>query len=174
MKFFNAKMLLLGDGAVGKTSLIKQYIQGEYKGDYKPTIGVDVYTKEIKFSYEGEEVVLNLGIWDIAGQKQFEMFRKNFFKGAKAAIVVFDYSRPETFSSIETNWIKDLFELSGNVPFILIGNKIDLPRQVDYDLAESLAANYNVNFIETSAKDNINVEQAFLDIATTVMKFAVT
>ena len=172
MKFYNAKMLLLGDGAVGKTSLVKQYIKGEYKGDYKPTIGVDVYTKEIRFSYQGEEVALNLGVWDIAGQKQFEMFRKNFFKGAKAALIVFDYSRPETFSSVET-WIKDLLELSGQVPFILIGNKIDLPRQVDYDLAQALATNYNVKFIETSAKDNVNVEQAFLDIATALMQYAV-
>ena len=173
MKLFNAKMLLLGDGAVGKTSLIKQYIKGEYKGDYKPTIGVDVYTKEIRFSHQGEEVSLNLGVWDIAGQKQFEMFRKNFFKGAKAALVVFDYTRPETFSSVETGWIKDLQELSGNVPFILIGNKIDLPRQVDYDLANGLASNYGIKFIETSAKDNINVEQAFLDIATQIMQYAV-
>jgi len=166
-------MLLLGDGGVGKTSLVKQYVKGEYKGDYKPTIGVDVYTKEVRFSHQGDEVSLNLGLWDIAGQKQFEMFRNNFFKGAKGALIVFDYTRPETFSSVETTWIKDLLEISGQVPFILIGNKIDLPRQVDYDLAQALAIKHNVKFIETSAKDNINVEQAFLDIATILMQYAV-
>ena len=166
MKFFNAKTLLLGDGAVGKTSLIKQYIKGEFKGDYKPTIGVDVYSKEIKY----QDVQLNLGIWDIAGQKQFEMFRKNFFKGAQAALVVFDYMRPETFESLEKEWIKDLHGISGNVPFIIIGNKIDLGKQVDQNKINALVSKYGVNFIETSALNNTNVEEAFLDIASAILQ----
>ncbi|MHA1784998.1 MAG: GTP-binding protein [Candidatus Helarchaeota archaeon] len=170
MKFFNSKLLLLGDGAVGKTSLVKQYIKGEFKGDYKPTIGVDVYSKEIKFNHQNEEVTLNLGIWDIAGQKQFEMFRKNFFKGAQAALVVFDYSRPETFSSLETIWIKDLINLSGNIPFIIIGNKIDLEKKINPSLVSALASHYNVSFIETSAINNTNVKDAFLTIASTILQ----
>ena len=168
MKFFNAKTLLLGDGAVGKTSLIKQYIKGEFKGDYKPTIGVDVYSKEIKF--QGQEIQLNLGIWDIAGQKQFEMFRKNFFKGAQAALVVFDYIRPETFDSLDKEWIRDLHEISGNVPFVIIGNKIDLGKNVDKNKIDALINKYGVEFIETSALNNTNVEDAFLSIAAAILQ----
>ena len=166
MKFFNAKTLLLGDGAVGKTSLIKQYIKGEFKGDYKPTIGVDVYSKEIRY----QDVQLNLGIWDIAGQKQFEMFRKNFFKGAQAALVVFDYMRPETFDSIEKEWIRDLHGISGNVPFVIIGNKIDLGKQIDRGKIDALVNKHGVSFIETSALNNTNVEDAFLSIASAILQ----
>ncbi|NHI92553.1 MAG: GTP-binding protein [Candidatus Lokiarchaeota archaeon] len=170
MKFFNAKVLLLGDGAVGKTSLIKQYIKGEFKGDYKPTIGVDVYSKEVKY----QDVQLNLGVWDIAGQKQFEMFRKNFFKGAQAALLVFDYMRPDTFESLDKEWIKDLLELSGTVPFVLIGNKIDLGKQVDQNKINSLVSKYDVDFIETSALNNTNVEDAFLNIAAAILQNYIT
>ena len=166
MKFFNAKTLLLGDGAVGKTSLIKQYVKGEFKADYKPTIGVDIFSKEIKF----DDVQINLSVWDIAGQKKFELFRKSFFMGAHAALVVFDYTRPETFDSLETNWIKNIHEISGNIPFVLIGNKIDLGKQVDQDKVNALVSKLGVNFIETSALNNTNVEEAFQNIATAILK----
>ena len=167
MKFFNAKTLLLGDGAVGKTALVKQYIKGEFKGDYKPTIGVDIFSKDIKLD---EDVQINLSIWDIAGQKKFKLFRKSFFSGAHAALVIFDYTRPETFDTIETEWLSDLHGISGKVPFVLIGNKIDLGKQVDEEKINNLASKYGVNFIETSALNNTNVDDAFQNIATAILK----
>lgn len=165
MKIVNSKMLLLGDGAVGKSSLIQQFVKSEFSRDYKPTIGVDVFSKEVKFT----EIAIRLAIWDIAGQQIFKMFRKTFFMGAKGALIVFDYTRPQTFNSLE-EWIKDLQELSGNVPFVIIGNKIDLQKQVDINAVKALAAKYGMNFIETSAKDNVNVDEAFTDLSMTLLQ----
>jgi len=170
MKSFSAKTLLIGDGAVGKTALIKQYVKGEFTGDYKPTIGVDIFTKDIQI----DDVQLSISIWDIAGQKKFELFRKSFFAGAKAALVVFDHTRPETFDTVETDWLRDLLGISGNVPFVLVGNKIDLGKQVDQDKIDALTSKHDVTFIETSALNNTNVEDAFLNIAKAILKRYVT
>ena len=161
MKYFNAKTLLLGDGAVGKTSLIKQYVKNEFEADYKPTIGVDIFSKSVKF----ENVQINMSVWDIAGQEKFKLFRKSFFSGAHAALVIFDYTRLETFNSLESEWITNLLEISGNVPYIIIGNKTDLEKQVDQEKINALTNKYGVKFIETSALNNTNVDEAFQNIA---------
>jgi len=175
MKSFNAKMLLLGEGTVGKTSLIKQYLKGEFKKDYVPTVGVDFFVKEIKV----DDVQINIKIFDIAGQEKFSLYKSSvnyftFFKGAHAALVVFDYTRPETFDTLEKGWIHSLHEISGKVPFILIGNKVDLGKQVDQDKIDALTSKYRVNFMETSALNNTNVEEAFLNLVKAVLKHHVS
>ena len=171
MKFFKAKILLLGAGAVGKTSLIKQYTEGEFKKDYIPTVGVEFFPKEIILN----DFQIKSKIWDIAGQEKFTLYKDSvnyytYFKGAHAALVVFDYSRPETFAILETEWISSLHEISGKVPFVLIGNKFDLEKQVKQDKINAFINTHGVPFIETSAMNNINVEEAFFKIFKAILK----
>ncbi|MHA1798117.1 MAG: GTP-binding protein [Candidatus Helarchaeota archaeon] len=156
---FNYKMVVLGDGAVGKTSLIRRFIDKTFKTDYKSTIGVSHLVKKYNLS---EKISVTLNLWDLAGQEMFKSVRKMYFQGAEAAALVYDVTRPETFEHID-NWINEIKDLRDNPNFvsILIGNKIDLGRKVDPKDGAAKAKEYNITFIETSAKEGDNVDKAF-------------
>jgi len=168
------KLALLGDAAVGKTSLINHYIEESFKEDYSPTLGVNIVMK--KLDYENAEI--QLAIWDIAGQDKYDLTRKLFFEGCYGSLLVYDISRVSTFESIKTKWFKDFekFARSDGV-YILIGNKVDLKEQImvptekGKELAEKLKA---IDFLETSAKFGDNVERAFKKLVQQVLpKFGI-
>ena len=101
------KVLLIGEAAVGKTSLTIKFIHGKFKSDYLLTVGMEPYSKYIKM---GNDMV-TLSIWDIAGQQRFDVFRTMFFRGAKAALLVFDLTRPITLTKLQDwydGWLKHL------------------------------------------------------------------
>ena len=156
---FNYKMVVLGDGAVGKTSLIRRFIDKTFKTDYKSTIGVSHLVKKYNLS---DSITVTLNLWDLAGQEMFRSVRKMYFQGAEAAAIVYDVTRPETFEHLD-DWMKEIEELRSNPNFvsILIGNKIDLERKVSSEDGEAKAKKYNITFIETSAKEGANVDKAF-------------
>ena len=156
---FNYKMVVLGDGGVGKTSLIRRFIDKTFKTDYKSTIGVSHLVKKYPLN---ENVTVTLNMWDLAGQDMFRSVRKMYFQGAEAAAIVYDVSRPETFEHMDV-WMKEIEELRNKPNFvsILIGNKIDLDRKVSSDDGSAKAKEYGVTFIETSAKVGDNVDKAF-------------
>ena len=119
------KIAVLGDSGVGKTSLINQYVDNKFDEDYQPTLGVNIVRKEVRIEKHNANVTLVL--WDIAGQEKYEITRKMFFKGCKGALLVFDLTQENTFSNIQSKWLKDFKtfgENGGN--FIIIGNKVDL------------------------------------------------
>jgi len=155
------KLVLLGDSAVGKTSLIDMYAHHKFKEDYKPTLGVNIVVKEL----ENENLQIRLVIWDIAGQEKYDLSRKMFFKGVIGALFVYDTTRHATFKNIESKWLKDLNEYRENeLNYVLIGNKIDLKdsRAVSNEEGRELADKINASdFLETSAKHGENVEEAF-------------
>ena len=152
-------MVVLGDGGVGKTSLIRRFIDKTFKTDYKSTIGVSHLVKKYNLS---ETISVTLNIWDLAGQDMFRSVRKMYFQGAEAAAIVYDVSRPETFEHMNV-WMKEIEELRNKPNFvsILIGNKIDLERKVSSEDGSAKAKEYGVTFIETSAKAGDNVDKAF-------------
>lgn len=157
------KFVLLGDPAVGKTSLINQYVEHTFETDYRPTLGANIIAKEIKM--EKINGITKLIIWDIAGQKIYDLSRKLFFQGCSGALFIYDITRESTFDHIKDKWLHD-FEKFGKkeAAYLLIGNKIDLTdlRSVDKEKGEKLANNMNAtDFIETSAKNGDNVELAF-------------
>ena len=156
---FNYKMVVLGDGAVGKTSLIRRFIDKTFKTDYKSTIGVSHLVKKYALS---DTITVTLNLWDLAGQEMFKSVRKMYFQGAEAAAIVYDVTRPETFQNIE-KWMAEIEDLRQNPNFvsILIGNKIDLERKISSEDGEAKANKYNITFIETSAKAGDNVDKAF-------------
>ncbi len=160
---FVLKLVVLGDPAVGKTSLIEQYIQHSFNNDYRPTIGVNIMIKEMFL--EKENIHTTLVLWDIAGQEKYEISRSSFFSGCVGGLLVYDVTRPSTLDHIESKWFIDLKKFSLNEgKFILIGNKLDLQdlkRVSEEDgkvLAEKLDA---IDFFETSAKYGENVDKAF-------------
>lgn len=164
------KIALLGDPAVGKTSLINRYVDHKFENDYQPTLGVNIVAKKIIIDEKKIEVKLIL--WDIAGQERYDLSRQLFFQGCWGALFVYDITRDSTFHSIKTKWLKDLKNYGkDDAVFILIANKKDLKDRVILKKdGESLAKEINANdFIETSAKQGDNVEKAFKNLVLQVL-----
>jgi len=175
------KVVFIGDEAVGKTSIARRYMGDAFLADYKSTIGADFYVKRESYNIEPfGRIMFEWIIYDMAGQRRFELIRPIYYNKARAAIIVFDVSRPETFRSVP-DWIREFWRYSGGrYPFIIIGNKIDLrgkvsclPYEYGAKYAEDLsrALGFPVPYVETSAKEGINIEQAFESLARTILRF---
>ncbi|MBN2156314.1 MAG: GTP-binding protein [Candidatus Lokiarchaeota archaeon] len=161
---YKLKVLLCGPAGVGKTSLIMRFIKSKFQTDYKLTVGVDILTKDVELP---NDQICTLSIWDIGGQERFSFIRSTFYKGAAGALLVFDLSRAATWDEIK-NWRAEVKQFAGDIPFVLIGNKLDLLADVgeviDRDEARAYAESQGSVYIETSAKDNTNVDEAFLTL----------
>ncbi|TFG24775.1 MAG: GTP-binding protein [Promethearchaeota archaeon] len=165
MSSFKLKVLLTGAAAVGKTSLVQRFIKNRFAANYKLTVGVDILTKDVEFK-PGE--IATLSIWDIGGQQRFEFIRSTFYKGAAGALLVFDLTREQTYTETR-KWLTEIRQFAGeNIPFVLIGNKLDLMEDVgvviDRDEARKFAENEGSIYIETSAKTGERVDEAFTEL----------
>jgi small GTP-binding protein len=164
---FEKKVLLIGDGSVGKTSLVRRYVIDKFDDKYIMTIGTKTSRKPVAFTFEPEQLhlELQLDIWDILGQSGMERAHKVYFKGAEAFILVFDGVRRPTFDGL-VGWAKEIVDLCGSIPGVLACNKVDLKDQfqVNDDEVASLAKSLNLNLFYTSAKTGENVEAAFRKI----------
>lgn len=143
---YGFKVVIIGDGAVGKTSLIKKYTQGSFQKEYIATLGTQFskYEEEV----DGEKVELYL--WDIAGQDSFQALRQRFYTGSSGAVIVFSHDPEQTKSYNNVGkWLADLKQHCGNIPIVLLGNKVDLIENgSNSDLATSDSK------VEQLAKDN--------------------
>ncbi|XP_073148458.1 ras-related protein RABA6a-like [Henckelia pumila] len=154
------KAVLIGDSAVGKSNLLYRFAKDEFYLDSKPTIGVEFAYRSIKV---GDKIV-KAQIWDTAGQERFRAITSSYYRGALGALLVYDITRKSTFESLK-KWLKELREFGGpEMVVVLVGNKSDLlhSREVNLEDGRSLAKLEHVSFMETSAKENLNVEEAFL------------
>ncbi len=153
------KITVIGDGAVGKTSLIKKYTQGSFQKDYIKTLGA-------QFSKYDEDIDGNnikLFFWDIAGQREFDFMRPTFYKGSKAAIIVFSHTDPESLEHI-FEWHDDIKKYLGELPIVLFGNKTDLVDENDLndDKVNEIVTNRKfLGYYKTSAKTGAGVYEAF-------------
>mmetsp|Transcript_5151 Transcript_5151/g.5903 ORF Transcript_5151/g.5903 Transcript_5151/m.5903 type:complete len:206 (-) Transcript_5151:41-658(-) len=153
------KILLIGNSGVGKSSLLLRFADDTYTDNFMPTIGVDFKIRTL----EVDGRTIKLQIWDTAGQERFKTITSSYYKGAHGIIVVYDMTDKESFKNID-NWMNEVEKhASDNVSRILVGNKCDLEesRQVTTDEGKELADQYNIRFMETSAKESANVEEAF-------------
>jgi len=163
------KVIVIGDPAVGKTSLLTKFAKNQFEEKYLPTVGVNILKEPINLS---EDTIVNLMFWDVAGQPQFYMLHRPYFNGADGVILVFDVTRSSTFSNVNNWWNSAVkYGLSG-VPRILIGNKIDLKdeRKIILPMAEHLSEKLNAPYLETSALTGENVKLIFQKIAELVYK----
>ena len=167
MAGFTKKICLLGDGAVGKTSLIRRFVFDDFSDDYIRTFGTKVTKKVVSI---GEDK-MTLMIWDILGQKRHESLHSAYYKGASGVIVVCDLTRRETFTGID-QWTSSLESVAGKVPIVLLGNKSDLEeeRTVAESALEKKSSRLDCSFLLTSAKTGKNVEEAFKLIAELIIE----
>lgn len=168
------KVVLLGEAAVGKTTLVTSFLAGTTtRKSYSPTIGVEMRKKSLFIPDLNKDITLI--IWDLAGQKTFEKTRPMFYAGAKGAILVYDITRPVTYEAV-TLWLTELYSALGKyVPAVLVGNKIDLRYQnlgkVSPEAGESLSQrlskqiDHPVPFIEASALRHMNSDVPFVNLS---------
>ena len=162
------KIIVIGDPAVGKTSLLTNFCGEKFNYEYVPTVGVNITKEPVTIKDNmGKDITVNLMVWDIAGQPQFYMLHRPYFNGADGMMLVYDITRSSSFSNIN-NWYSTSvkYGLSG-IPRILIGNKIDLKdeRKIILPMAEHLSEKIDAPFFETSALTGENVESIFQKIA---------
>ncbi|MHA1145586.1 MAG: GTP-binding protein [Candidatus Helarchaeota archaeon] len=154
------KLILLGDGAVGKTAIGTRFCKGLFKSGYKMTIGADFFIKSLRL--DGKN--MKYQIWDVAGQSRFKSLRNMYYRGASCGILVFDTTVYESFGNLE-NWVLEFQDETGRTPMIVVGNKVDLPdRMVAPDEAENFAKYINAPYIEVSAKSGRNINRLFASI----------
>jgi small GTP-binding protein len=163
------KLILGGEGGVGKTSMVHRFVEDSFQTDYKSTIGTSIMKKECEF--QGLESKVRFVIWDLAGQAQFKRVRQTYLANAEAGILVYDVTRKETLDSLE-NWFTEIKSASPAISMILVGNKIDLEnnREVSTEQGEELSKKLTLSYIETSAKTGENINDAFKMLALQMIK----
>lgn len=162
-KLFRYKMILFGSSGVGKSSLVRRYVQNIFEEDYVATLGYNVFEKRINH----EDISISLIIYDVGGQEKFSEIREKYAKGAAMALIIYDVTNGESFNALPS-WKKDLHQFAGEIPFIIVGNKVDLKadRQVLKDEAKQVSLELKaLDFFETSAKTGEGVEEAFNQLA---------
>lgn len=161
------KIVFLGEGAVGKTSLVGRFVYDSFEGDYLATIGTDIHLKMVQV----EDTLVKLVIWDIAGQDNFAQLRKAYYMNASAAFFVYDTSRAETLERVD-EWIKALYAVTGEIPLIICENKADLKSAITQKIKDKVKKNHGVKMLKTSAKENTNVEEAFREMTEEILERA--
>lgn len=161
------KLLIIGDSGVGKSSLLVRFADNHFSGNYITTIGVDFKIRTIEIN--GERVKLQ--IWDTAGQERFRTITSTYYRGTHGVIVVYDVSSGESFANVK-RWLHEIDANCDVVNRILVGNKNDDPdrKVVLTEDARRFADQMGIQLFETSAKDNINVEEMFRSVTTLVLK----
>jgi len=160
------KVVLLGDGGVGKTSLIARYVVNKFDDKYIATIGTKVSRKDIQVVKPDLIINLRMMIWDILGQKEYSKIRSASLSGAQGVIMVGDLSRPETVRSLEDFWLKEVQGVVGTIPTVFVGNKIDLAAPdapAAMDLRE-IGEKFSFPAMLCSAKTGDNVEGVFASL----------
>ena len=159
------KVCLLGDGEVGKTSLIRKFVYDQFDDKYLMTIGTKITKKTLTFTHNGIPVNLTLMINDIVGQVEFERIHKQYYRGSMAGILVCDLTRKPTLARLDW-WLDSFREVAGNVPLILLGNKADLTEKVEIsdENLRKYSGRIGCSHFITSAKTGLNVEKAFTEV----------
>lgn len=162
------KICMLGDFAVGKTSLVRRFVEGSFDDRYLTTIGVKVSRRPVELP---QSKTINLLIWDLAGGEEFTGVQTSYIQGSSGALLVCDLTRPNTFAALKP-YARRLLEVNPSAVLILAGNKVDLTEQrqiEDKELAE-LANTLQAVWFTTSAKTGDGVDMAFKDLAIKILE----
>ena len=163
------KLILLGDSGVGKTNLISRYISNNFDENTRATIGVEFFCKNFRIN---KKRTIKVEIWDTAGQERYKAITSVYYKGAKGAFIVYDITLRKTFENID-KWIGEIKErTTDDVKLIIIGNKTDLNNEREVKSEEALIKyqDMDIPLIETSALEDTNVNEAFINLIKIVYK----
>eukprot|EP01091_Cochliopodium_minus_P020653 TRINITY_DN909_c0_g1_i1.p1 TRINITY_DN909_c0_g1~~TRINITY_DN909_c0_g1_i1.p1 ORF type:complete len:200 (+),score=47.59 TRINITY_DN909_c0_g1_i1:66-665(+) len=162
------KILIIGDSGVGKSCLLLRYTDNTFTDSFISTIGVDFKTKIVDI--QGKKIKMEC--WDTAGQERFQTITASYYRGASGIILVYDVTNRESFEKL-TLWKSEIDKYSGkndNLQVMILGNKCELDyRVIEKSEAQEYASGINAKFLEVSAKNKINVDEAFLSIATSIL-----
>ena len=160
------KIMVLGESMVGKTSLITRYTNDKFGGRYLCTVGIDFQKKKIEKN--GKRVLLQ--IWDTAGQERFRNVTKNYFQASQGFVLAYDINNKESFEKVQY-WVEEIkANAEEKIKCILIGTKCDLDkREVSEEEGQNLGQKYGYKFLETSAKENININETFETLVSEIM-----
>ena len=173
-KSFIYKVCVVGDGGVGKTSMVLRYCENTFKENYIMTIGSNFSTKQVALE-EYPNYLVKLQLWDLAGQKHFSFVRPPFYRGATAIVYVFDLTRRNSFQNV-LDWKVEVEKVIGDgKPSVLVGNKIDLAEQGNREVGEGdgEALKDEINalaYYETSAKDDVKIEPVFKNVTLAILE----
>nr|XP_015818566.2 ras-related protein Rab-5C [Nothobranchius furzeri] len=162
-KICQFKLVLLGESAVGKSSLVLRFVKGQFHEFQESTIGAAFLTQTVCL----DDTTVKFEIWDTAGQERYHSLAPMYYRGAQAAIVVYDITNKDTFERAQ-NWVKELQrQANPDIVIALAGNKADISdkRAVEHQEAQAYADNSSLLFMETSAKTAVNVNEVFIAVA---------
>lgn len=154
------KVSIVGNGSVGKTTLLRRYATGKFQQSSEMTIGVDFQTVMVKLKGQ----LIKLTIWDLAGQERFAFFREGFYRGSRAIALVYDVTEMKSFQDLP-KWLKETQSVAPQARLIVVGNKIDLPRVVPNDMAVLYAKEIGAAYVETSCLTGEGVMYLFFALA---------
>jgi small GTP-binding protein len=162
------KIIAIGDMAVGKTSITMRFVKDKFSDNYQATIGVTHALKKL-FINDKE---ITLSIWDTGGQEMFDFIRPHYYMGADGGLIVYDVTKTESFANIE-QWFTELYNNCGEIPIILIGNKIDLneDRVISTEEGEQYSQQKGIKLYETSAKTGENVPDVMEELAKLILAY---
>src|SRR5947209_12020522 len=172
------KVCLIGEAAVGKTSLIRRFVQDEFDDRYITTLGAKVSKREMTFDLpdRGSKIQMDMTVWDIMGEKGFrDLLKEAFFHGAKGVLAVCDITRYSTLKELD-DWVQSVFNVVGEIPVVYAVNKVDLQDEVmilygDKEIEQATRA-FDAQYFFTSAKTGENVEDAFRALGNAILSRA--
>eukprot|EP01156_Anaeramoeba_ignava_P020430 Anaeramoba_ignava/c15638_g1_i1.p1 GENE.c15638_g1_i1~~c15638_g1_i1.p1 ORF type:complete len:219 (+),score=62.56 c15638_g1_i1:114-770(+) len=156
----NYKIILVGDGGVGKTTFVKRHLSGEFRKEYIATVGVEVHP----LVFYTTKCPICFNVWDTAGQERFGGLRDGYYIEGDAAIIMFDVTSPETYGNVPV-WYRDIVRVCENIPMVLCGNKVDVKDRKVRAKQISFHRRKNIPYFDISAKSNYNFEKPFLYLA---------
>jgi small GTP-binding protein len=161
------KICLLGDGGVGKTSLVYRFIENRFSTDFKSTLGVNLLKRVVSI---GDDTV-SVQIWDLGGQDAYKKLRKLYLEGSQGALLVFDKTSKTSFDRLY-DWTNSFRDVQSDAPMLLIGNKIDLVEKIEVneESAKNYATENQMEYLTTSAKTGAKVEEAFKTLIGRIIK----
>jgi small GTP-binding protein len=156
------KIVIAGNGGVGKSSLLHRYVAGQFNHSYSVTIGADFASREVDL---GDETI-RLVIWDLAGQRRFRVVRDGFYRGAKVVILVFDITSPASWEDLPL-WEEEVTQQVPEAQIVVVGNKTDLNHQraISHNLAHVWTKGRRYGYLETSCATGVGVDDLFVGIA---------
>ena len=166
-RYFTSKIVLIGDGRVGKTSLVRRFVTNMFDPSYQITLGTTIMKKEVEYL----NYLVTLAIWDVGGQEVFKQIRSKYYFGSKGALAVCDATNMTTYENLKS-WVDSFIEVVGVKPIVFLANKCDLTelQVTEDDMKQIVKDHTNAEFLFTSAKNGTNAELAFTNLVRLIIQ----